>query len=121
MRVVTFGFLEIGAAVKHAIEFIHKKCDGFVTFVGGDCGVQIWAVDADVALGGESIGDGLLGITFELDADADDAFFVAEQTLCFFLDEGFEGWGEFEVNAGDDQFVLMSMSVHMTLVCCWID
>jgi hypothetical protein len=25
------------------------------------------------------------------------------------------------VNAGDDQFVLMSMSVHMTLVCCWID
>lgn len=121
MRVVALGFLEIRAAVQHAVEFIDEEGDGFVTFVGGDGGVEVWAVNADVAFGGESVGDGLLGVAFELDADADDAFFVAEETVGLFLDEGFEGRGEVEVNAGDDQFVLMSMSIHGTLVCCWID
>ncbi len=88
--VMAFGFFEIGAAVKHAVEFVDEQGDGLVAFVGGDGGVEVGAVDADVAFGGESVGDGLLGVAFELDADADDALFVAEETVGLFLDEGFE-------------------------------
>jgi hypothetical protein len=121
VRVVAFGFFEIRAAVEHAVEFVDEQGHGLVAFVGGDGGVEIRAVDTDVAFGRKPIGDGLLGVAFKLDADADDALFVSEQAFCFILNEGFEGRGEFEVNAGDDQFVLMGMSVHVTLVCCWID
>jgi hypothetical protein len=71
-------------------------------------------VDTDVAFGAKAVGDSLLGIAFEFDADADDAFFVAEKSFRFFLHEGFHGRGEVEVDAGDNQFVLMGGSVHMT-------
>ena len=107
--------------MKHAVEFVHEEGDGFMAFIRRDGGVQIGAVNADVAFGGETVGDGLSRIAFEFDADADDAFFVAEQAFRFFTHESFEGWSEFEVDAGDDQFVLIGMSVHVTLVCCWID
>ena len=119
--VVPLGFFQIGAAMEHAVEFVHEQGDGLVALVGRDHGVERGAVDGDVTLGREPVGDGLLGIALELDADADDAFFVAEKAVGLFLHEGFEGGCKFEVDTGDDQFVLMGVSVHGTLVCCWID
>ena len=46
-------------------------------------------------------------------ADADDALLVTKQSISFFTHENFERRGQLEVNAGDDQFVVV-LSVHVS-------
>ena len=62
--------------------------------------------------GDEAIAHGLFRVAFQLHADAYDALLVSKQSLHFFTYERFEGRGEFEVNTGNDQFVLVVLAVH---------
>ena len=109
---VTAGLLQLGATAEHAVELIHQEGDGLVAFVLGDGGVHVGAVDGDVALGGEAVGDVLFGIALELNAEADDALLVTEEADRFFLHELLEGRGEVEVDAGHDDIVTDVFSVH---------
>lgn len=99
------GFEELGALGEHAVQLVHEKIDGLVALVGGDGGVHVGAVDGDVALGGESMGDVLLGVALELDAQADDALFMTEEAGGLVVHELFQRRGEIEVDAGYDDVV----------------
>lgn len=99
------GLEELGAFGEHAVELVHQEGDGFVALVGGDGGVHVGAVDGDVAFGGKAVGDVLLVVAFEFDAQADDAFLMAEEAIGFVVHELLQGGGEFEVDAGYDEVV----------------
>lgn len=90
---------------QHAVEFVDKKGDGFVALVGGDGGVHIRAVDGEVAFGGEAMGDVLFGVALELDAQANDAFLVAEEPVNLFMNELLQRGSQIEVDAGYDEVV----------------
>jgi hypothetical protein len=112
VRMIALHLVEAVAPFQHAIEFVHEERDGFVAFVGGDGGVEVGSLDAHMAFGDEAVIHGLFGVTFQLHADANNAFLVSKQSIHFFTDERFEGGSEFEVNTGNDQFVLVVLSVH---------
>lgn len=112
MGVVALDLEVTGAAAEHAVEFIGKHGDGLVALVGGNGGVHVGTVDGNVALGGEAVGDVLAGIALELDAYSNDALFVAEQSVGFFLHKGFERRGEVEVDARDDQILRFIVITH---------
>lgn len=112
MRVVALFLTEAVALFEHAIEFVDHQRHGFVTLVGGDGGIEVGALYVHMAFGNEPTVDRLFGVTFQLHADADDPLLVSKQSLDLFTDERFERGGEFEVNAADDNFVLVVVSVH---------
>lgn len=58
-----------------------------MAFVGRDRGIHVWAMNGNVALGGEAVGDVLFRVALQLHAHADDAFFVAEEPVCLVMDE----------------------------------
>jgi len=95
------------APAEHAVEFVDQERDGLVTFVGLHRGVDVGSMNHHMAFGLEPGGDSFLGIAFEVKADAHDLLLVAEQTLGFFLDEGFERRSQLEVNPGNDEFMLV--------------
>jgi hypothetical protein len=70
-------------------------------------------MDLDVALGRELHADRGVTVAFQLHAEAHDAFLVAKQSLGFLAHVRLEGRGEFEVNAGYDQFVVV-LAVHIS-------
>ncbi len=104
---MALGLLELVALGEHAVEFIDKEIDGLVAFVGGNRGVELGAVYGNVALGGEAVGDRLLGVALKLHAHADDAFVVTEQSVGFVMNKLLQGGSEFEVDAGYDQVVVI--------------
>jgi len=112
VQILALHLVETVAPFQHAIEFIDHQGNRLVAFIGGDGGIEIGPEDIHMAFGDESIGHGLLWITFQLHADADYSLLVPKQSLHFFTDERFKRLGEFEVNAGDDQFVLVVLAVH---------
>ena len=109
---IPLNLVQTVAPFQHAVEFVDQECDGFMAFVGGDGGVEIGPVDTHMAFGDEAVVHRLFRVTFQLHSDANNALFVSKQSLHFFTNERFEGRGEFEVNAGNDQFVLVVLSVH---------
>jgi short-subunit dehydrogenase len=82
-----------------------------VAFVCLHCRVHIGPVDFDVTLGLEPVCDRLAGVAFEFYADAHDALLVTKQSVGFLLHKRLKRRGEVEVDAGDDQFVVI-LSVH---------
>ena len=86
-----------------------RICQPFVSFDGG---IHIGPVDLDVALRLELGADRYRPIAFQFHADAHDALLVSKQSLGFFPDERLERRGQFKVDAGDDQFVLV-LAVHV--------
>ena len=110
------GLLERGTPAEHAVELIHEERDGFVALILRDGGVHVGAVDGDVSLGGEAVGDILFRIALELDAEADDALFMTEEADRFFLHELLEGRCEVEVDAGHDDIVADVFSVHSSFL-----
>ena len=101
------GLLELVALGEHAIKFVHEKVDGLVAVVGGDGSVEVGAIHRDMALCGEAVGDGLLRIALEFDPHTDDSLLVTEEAVGFVMNELLQGRGEFEVDAGDDQVVVI--------------
>ena len=110
---VAFDLHQAGATSEHAVEFVDEQRHGFVAFVGSDGRVHVGTVDRDVALGLEARADGFLGVAFELDADAHDAFFMTKQSFRFLLHESLERRSQLEMDAGNDQFMLI-LSVHIS-------
>ena len=102
---MAFGLLELGPAGQHAIKLVHQQGDGLVAFVGGNGGVHVGSVNGDVPLGGEPVGDVLLGVALEFHAHAHDAFLVTEKTIRLVVNELLKRGREFEMNAGYDQVV----------------
>lgn len=95
---MALGLEHAGAAFEHAVEFVDEHGRGLVALVGRNGGVQIRAVDLDMTFGGKTVGDGLFGVALQLHADSHNAILMTKQSLGFFLDEQFEGFGQFEVN-----------------------
>lgn len=110
---MAFDLHQTGAASKHTVEFVDEQGHGFVAFVGRYARVHVGTVDRDVALGLEARADGLLGVAFELNADAHDAFFMTKQSFRFLLHENLERRSQLEMDAGNDQFMLV-LSVHIS-------
>ena len=110
---VAFHLHQAGATAEHAIQFVDEERHGFMAFVRPDCGVHIRTVDRNVALGLEARADGFFGVAFELNADAHDAFFMTKQSFCFLLHKGLERRSQLEMDAGNDQFMLV-LSVHIS-------
>lgn len=81
------GFLKLGSASEHTIQFIYQHGDGLVAFVGANGGVHIRPVDRDMAFGGETVGDILLRITLKLNSQSNDALFVTEESDGFLLNK----------------------------------
>jgi hypothetical protein len=96
---LAFGLHHVGATFEHAVEFIDHHGDGFMAFVGRDGGVHVGTVNLDVAFGGETLGDGLFRVAFKFNAHAYNSLLMTEQSFRFFLNEGFERRGQFEVDA----------------------
>ena len=104
--VVALDFEEAGAAAEFAVEFVHEEVNGFVKVVGGDGDDEFGAGEDDVAFGDEFAGVVLGGGVFEFDAEAVEAGFVFEEAFHLGVDGVFEGFGELEVDAGEDQVVV---------------
>ena len=113
MRVVAFDSLQLMTAREHAIEFVDEHGDGFVALVGFDGGVHVRAVDDHVALGLEPSGGRLIAVALQFHADAHDALLVSKQSLGFLADKRLEGRSQFEMDARDDQFVVV-LAVHVS-------
>lgn len=109
---IALYLVEAVAPFEHTVEFVYKQRNGLVAFVSSYGGIEIRSVDTHMAFGDESVVYGLFSVTFQLHADANNALFVSKQSIHFFTNERFEGGREFEVNTGDDQFVLVVLSVH---------
>lgn len=118
---VSTRLIQLGAAMEHAIEFVDEERHGLVALVGRHHGVERGPGDGDMTFRGKTFCNRLFRIALEFYAYARYPLLMSEQSLGFFLDKGFQGRGEVEVDAGDDQFVLRSMSVHGTFVGCCID
>ena len=102
-----------GPAIEHPIEFIYEHGYGFVALVGGDGSIHVWAMNHDMALGGEAIADGLFRVTLQFHADPDDPLFVPEQSLRLLAHERLQGRRQLEMNAGDDQFGAVRDALHV--------
>jgi len=87
-----------------------------VAFITLDGRVQVRTVDFDMTLRLESRADFLLGIAFKFHADAHDALLVTKQSFGFLPHKRLERRCEVEVDAGDDQFVVI-LSVHDAALC----
>jgi hypothetical protein len=109
-------FFEVMTFAEHAIEFVDEQRNRLVTFVRLDDGVHIGTVDGNMTLGLESGGDGFLTVELQFYADPHDAVLVTKQSIGFLLHKHLKGWGEVEVDAGDDQFVVV-LSVHDAALC----
>lgn len=103
--VVAFALAVGGAFAEGAIEFRDDEVDGFVGVVGGGLGDEIGTADFDAALGDELGIRAASLIEFEIEPDAHDARFVAEELTGFFVRERLERGGEVEVDAADDEFI----------------
>lgn len=104
---MALGLLELVALGEHAVELIDEEIDGLVAFVGGNRGVEVGTVHGDVALGGEAVGDRLLGVALKLHAHTDYALVVTEKAVGFVMNKLLQGGSEFEVDAGYDQVVVI--------------
>ena len=113
MRVIAFHALQLVTAAEHPVEFVDEESDGFVAFIGFDHGIHVRALDDNVALRFEARADGCGGITLQLDAEPQDAFLVAKQSLGFFADERFERRSQLEMNARHDDFAMV-LAVHVS-------
>jgi hypothetical protein len=107
VRMISFHAVELVAALEHAVEFIDEQGDRFVAFVGLDDGIHFGALDDHVSFRLEARRHGLFRVTLKFDANAHDALLVSEQSLGFLADERLEGRSQFEVNARDDEFVVV--------------
>ncbi len=90
VRVVALDLVEAVAAFEHAVEFVDQERDGLVAFVGGDGGIEIGTVDADMPFGDEASVHGLFSVTFQLHSDSNYSFLVSKQSLHFFTHERFD-------------------------------
>ena len=111
--IVAARLLEVVALAEHAVEFVDEQGDGLVALVGLDDGVHVRPVDFDVALGLEPMRDGFVAVALQLHANPHDAVLVTKQSLGFLSNERLKGGCEFEMNARDDEFVVV-LSVHDT-------
>lgn len=109
---VALNFVKAVAPFEHAIELIDHQSNGLVAFVRRFGDIEIGSVNGHMTFSNESTAHRLFRIAFQLHADAYYALLVSKQSLHFFTNERFEGGREFEVNAGNDQFVLVVLSVH---------
>ncbi len=110
---VAAHFDQARSAADHAVEFFDEEVDGVVAFAGNDGSVAGRAIDLHVPLGNKSLaGVAGLQVAFELNANAEDAFFVAEKAVGLFGDKRFERRRQLEVDAGYYQFVCFVLSVH---------
>ena len=112
-RLMAFDLKQTGTTAEHAVELVDQERDRLVAFVGFDGGVHVGTVDGDVAFGFEAGANGFFGVALQLNADAHDALLVAKQSFGFLLHEGFERRSQLEMNAGNDQFVVV-LSVHVS-------
>jgi len=78
-----------GAAAEHAVERIHEFVDGFVAFVCFNAGIHVWALNHNVAFGGEALVNVMFRVALEFHTDAHNALLVAEQSLHLFSNVGF--------------------------------
>ena len=92
------GFLHLGPAAEHTVEFVNEKGDRLVALILGYRRIHVGAIDGYMALGGEAVGDVLFGIAFKFHPKANDALFMAEQPGGFFLHKLLQRRSEFEVN-----------------------
>jgi hypothetical protein len=92
------------ALAEHPVETVDQQVEGFVGVVAIQGGDEIGAANLDATLGDEA-GLIVLGLVmFEVDADAHEMVFVAQEARTFFKDSGAKRWGEREVNAADEDF-----------------
>jgi hypothetical protein len=105
--------MELVASLEHTVEFVDQHGNGFVTFVRLHDGVHVGPVDLNVAFGLELHAHGGIAVTLQLNADTHDALLVAKQSLGFLVDERLERRRQFEVDAGDDYFVVV-LAVHVS-------
>ncbi len=115
MRVAA-GFLELRPAAEHTVELVDKQGDGFMAFILGHRRIHVGAVNFYVSFGGETMGYVLFGVALELDAEADDALFMTEETNRFLLHELLQCRREVEVNAGHDDIITDVFSVHSSFL-----
>jgi hypothetical protein len=114
-RLLAFNFEQARAAPQHPVEFVSQQRDCFVTLVGFNDRVHRRSVDEDMPFGLEPGPDFFLGVVFQLYAQAHNVLLVAKQPIRFLANEGLQRRGQFEMNAGDDQFVIV-LSVHVAAV-----
>ena len=96
---------ELSPAFEHAIEFVDQQRDSLVAVLRVDCGVEIRALDFDVAFGGET--RDLSRIAFKFEAKSHDAVFMTKQSGGFLLHERLQRRREVQVNAGNNDFVMI--------------
>lgn len=108
--------MEVVTLSEHSIKFIDEERNGLVAFVALDRGVHVRAVDLDMALGLEARANFFLGVALKFHADAHDALLVTKQSLSFLPHKRLERRCEVEVDAGDDQFVVI-LAVHDAALC----
>jgi hypothetical protein len=100
------------ALVQDVVDLVDEQVHGFVHFLGLGGAIDIGAPQLDMGLGGKFVRMVVLAVTFKLDANPHDMGLVAKQSLQLLLEITFEGWSEFEVNAGHDDLVGFIRMVH---------
>jgi len=91
-----------GAFAQAAVEAGDEFVNGFIAVVRGGFGDDVGAADFDTAFGDELSADGARSVFFEIDPNAHDAWFVAEEFADFGGDGLFESLGEVEADAAND-------------------
>lgn len=112
-RMVAFHPVHLVPSLQHAVEFVDQQGNRFVTFVRLHGRIHVGALNLDVPLGRELHADRTVAIALQFHADAHDALLVTKQSFGFLADERLQRRGQFEMDAGYDQFVFV-LAVHVS-------
>ena len=100
------------ALVDHVVDLVHQQVDGFVHLLGVGRAVDVRPAKLDMGLGDELVGDVMLAIALQFDADPHDVSLVPEKSLRLLLHVVLQGGGELEVDTGHNDFVGFVVVVH---------
>jgi hypothetical protein len=98
-KIVSAHLIHVVALTQHAIEFVDQQRNGLVAFVGLNFGVEIGALDLDMAFGFEPGRDRFLRVALQFHAKPDDPLLVTKQSIGFLSNEVLQRRSQFEVDA----------------------
>lgn len=102
VRFFALGFHQARAVSQFSQEFFLQIVDGVVQIVRKCRNDEVWSAELDDAFGFESILVLFIDVFREFHADADDIGFMTKKLAHFFVHDRFNGFGQFKMNAGND-------------------
>jgi len=119
---VRMGALFLFFAVTFAeesVEFVDEEIDGLIGIVAVNGGNEVGAKNLDLTLGDKVVLGRLGFVQFDVDTDAIDARFVAQEATGFFLDGRFHCIAKVEVNTAKDELradIFRGYGIHTVII-----